>query len=262
MEGIVDKNIEYYDKRRHETYAHEMNQDNPENHSWYAQLKQFIDQYALHDKKCLEIGSGKGLFQNMVEDYTGTDVAESVLKFYRKPYKVAIDGAYPFEDESFDAIWTITVYEHIPDLQKAMLEIKRLLRPGGVVWFAPAWQCRSWAADGYPVRPYRDFDWKGKLIKASVPIRDSILWRSLFIFPKRFYRHLFYILGKKYEEILYEKIIPNWEHYWMSDADACNSIDPHDAILWFESNGFKCLSHSMHLKALLVRTGGLVFRKE
>ncbi|WP_343231963.1 class I SAM-dependent methyltransferase [Tahibacter amnicola] len=64
----------------------------------------------------------------------------------REPYRVTEGTRYLFEDASFDAIRTITVYAHIPHWQEAMLEIKRLLKPGGVVYFAPAWQCRTWVA--------------------------------------------------------------------------------------------------------------------
>jgi len=259
----MKKNIEYYDQRRDDTYGYELKVEKPGDHSFYGPLKRFIDGYSLYEKKCLEIGSARGLFQDMVEDYTGTDVAESVRGDFHKPYKVMEpSGRYPFDDEAFDAIWTITVYEHIPDLQKALLEIDRLIKPGGVVFFAPAWQCRPWNADGYPVRPYSDFGWKGKLIKASIPLRNSVFWRSMFLFPKRFFRAFAFAMGNEHPLIKYRKIKPNWDHYWMSDADACNSIDPHDAILWFESHGFRCLSHPLHRKAFLVRTGGLVLRKK
>lgn len=251
----------FYDERRHETYAHDYHKLRAEDHSHYSDLKAFIDRFQLQDKKCLEIGSSGGFFQDMVDDYWGTDIAENLAKYYHKPYRVASGSHYPFENEMFDAIWTITVYEHIPELQEALLEIKRLLKPGGVVLFAPAWQCRAWAADGYAVRPYSDFGWKGKLIKASIPIRNSIIWRSLFIFPKRFVRHLLFLLGYRFKEIRYRKLKANYDIYWTSDSDACNSIDPHDAILWFLSHGFECLSHPTHLSAFFVRTGALIFRK-
>lgn len=254
--------LSFYDERRQETYSHDYKTLRAEDHSYYKGLKDFVERYQLGDKRCLEIGSSVGVFQDMVDDYWGTDVAESLAGYYHKPYRVAQGSRYPFEDEMFDAIWTITVYEHIPDLQQAMLEIERLLKPGGLVFFAPAWQCRPWAAQGYAVRPYGDLDWKGKLIKASIPIRDSILWRSIHIFPKRFLRHLRFLMGYRYEEIQYRKLDPNYEVYWTSDSDACNSIDPHDAILWFLNHGFECLSHPSHLKALFVRTGILVFRKK
>jgi len=251
----------FYDERRQETYAHDYGAMRADDHPYYAELKAFIDQYGLGKKRCLEIGSSGGFFQDMVDNYWGTDIAASLAKYYHKPYQVAEGDRYPFEDGMFDAIWTITVYEHIPDLQQALLEIERLLKPGGVVFFAPAWQCRPWAAAGYAVRPYSDFNWKGRLIKASIPIRDSVLWRSMFVFPKRFVRHFLFVMGYRFNEIRYRKLKANYETYWVSDSDACNSIDPHDAILWFLSHGFECLSHPSVSRMFFVRNGTLVFRK-
>lgn len=253
--------LSFYDERRLETYSHNYNIIKADQHSFFKGLINFIEHYQLEDKRCLEIGSSTGMFQDLVEDYWGTDIAESLARYYHKPYRVTHGSSYPFEDEMFDAIWTITVYEHIPDLQNALLEIDRLLKPGGVVFFAPAWQCRPWAAQGYSVRPYSDFDWKGKLVKASIPIRNSVAWRSLFIFPKRFWRHILFLLGYEFKEIKYKRLKPNYDTYWTSDSDACNSIDPHDALLWFLSHGFECVSHPSHIKALFVRTGALTFRK-
>lgn len=252
----------FYDERRHQTYAHDYTKTRPEEHSCYKELRDYVEAYALSkDKKCLEIGSSGGFFQDMVEDYYGTDIAHSLAQHYHKPYRVAEGPDYPFDDQTFDAIWTISVFEHIPHLQQSLLEIKRLIKPGGVVFFAPAWQCRSWAADGYAVRPYSDFGLKGKLVKASIPLRDSAIWRGLFIFPKRMWRHLSFCLGKRYTRVLYKKLTPNYKTFWTSDSDACNHIDPHDAILWFASHGFDCLSHPFHRKALMVRTGALIFKK-
>lgn len=234
----------------------------PEEHVAYRDLKYFIDNFKLHDKKCLEIGSARGIFQNIILDYTGLEVAESLAVFYKKPFFVLNkDGTFPFEDHTFEAIWTWEVYEHIPDLNQALFELKRILKPGGVALFAPAWQARPWAAEGYAVRPYSDFGLKGKLIKASIPLRNTLFWRYLFIFPKRIYGRFLFILGKNYNKMTYKKLVPNYDHYWVSDSDACNCIESHDAILWFESNGFKCLSHPTHIKALLSR-GPLIFRKD
>jgi SAM-dependent methyltransferase len=253
---------DFYDARRSQTYAHDYRQIQAEQQPCYGQLREFIERFHLTDKRCLEIGSSGGFFQDMVEDYWGTDIAESLAQYYHKPYRVAQGASYPFEDAMFDAIWTIAVFEHIPDLHKAMLEIHRLLKPGGVVFFAPAWQCRPWAAQGYSVRPYRDLDWKGRLIKATIPVRNSVWWRSLFVFPKRLIRHALFLAGFRPKELAYRRLIPNYEIFWCADSDACNSIDPHDAILWFLSHGFECVSHPTCTKVFLVRTGALVFRKK
>jgi SAM-dependent methyltransferase len=206
----------------------------PELHPNFKELKAFIEAYALKSKKCLEIGSSGGFFQDMVEDYYGTDIDPSLAQYYHKPYRIAENERYPFDDQMFDAIWTITVFEHIPHLQQALLEIKRLLKPGGVVMFAPAWQCRPWAADGYAVRPYKDFGLKGKLIKASIPFRDSVIWRGLFIFPKRLYRHFRFCLGMCFaKERLYEK------NFFQTQS-----------VLWCALSCLACVALSYHLSRI------------
>lgn len=254
---------DFYGKRRSETYGDSYTIRAPENHKRFlGPLQDFIDRNDLKSGKCLEIGSSGGGFQDMVEDYYGTDIAPELAKHYHKPYRVAVDGRYPFEDGFFDAIWTHAVFEHIPDLQLALEEVVRMLKPGGVLLFFPAWQCRPWAADGYAVRPYRDFGLLGKLVKGTIPIRNSIFWRSAFIFPKRLWRSLLYAVGNKPKLIRYRRLKANYTTFWTSDSDACNSIDAHDAILWFESRGIRCVSHPLYWRAFVFRTGGLVFQKQ
>ncbi len=246
----MDRYRAFYDERRKDTYAHDYDKFKAEEHPSFSELKAFIDRFHLKNKRCLEIGSSGGFFQDMVDDYSGTDISEGLGKYYHKTYKVGEDGAYPFGDEDFDCIWTITVYEHIPKLQKALWEIKRMLKPGGLVFFAPAWHCRPWASGGYNIRSYRDLNLRGKIVKASIPIRNNLLWRSIFIF------------GYKFTNIRYKKIKPNYEKYWGADSDACNQMYSHDAILWFLCNGFSCLSHETNRSILFVRSTSLIFQKK
>jgi len=42
----------------------------------------------------------------------------------------------PFENESFDLVFGHAVLHHIPDLDKAFAEFRRVLRPGGAIAFA------------------------------------------------------------------------------------------------------------------------------
>jgi SAM-dependent methyltransferase len=65
--------------------------------------------------------------------------------------KPVSDGAYevrafdaralPFEDESFDVVFSSCAFEHINELDVALAEMQRVLRPGGalVTLFAPIW---------------------------------------------------------------------------------------------------------------------------
>jgi SAM-dependent methyltransferase len=80
-------------------------------------------------------------------------------------------AALPFEDQSFDAIFSVATFEHILDLPQAVREMHRVLRPGGIVYsnFGPIWssckghhvraragQERAWHADP-KLNPLPDF---------------------------------------------------------------------------------------------------------
>jgi len=255
---VYNKQRKFYDREyRSDRYSDVKSADH---HSFYSTLEAFIDKYQLHNKQCLEIGCGRGAFQDMVSDYTGVDISKSVRYYLHKPFCTASVTELPFKDNSFDAIWSYAVLEHVPNPENALTEIRRVLRNNGLLLLAPAWQCRSWAAEGYPVRPYGDFDLRGKLIKASIPIRDSVLFRSTYIFPMRIVRSIKCYLYKKPLQFRYRNLKPNYDKFWMSDSDAVNSIDPYEAILWFVSRGDECLMYTNWLSKFLVRTGPLEFR--
>jgi len=230
-----------------------------EDHPFFSTLKSFVESFSLRKKNCLEIGCGRGAFQDMVKNYTGTDLAESVAPFIRKPFFRASATSLPFPSNTFDAAWSYAVLEHISAPETALCEMRRVLKPGGLLLLSPAWQCRPWNAKGYPVRPYGDFNWKGKLIKASIPIRDSVLFRSFFVFPRRLTR-LAAFLRSRPTQFLFKPLEPNYDHYWMSDSDAVCSMDPYEAILWFTSRNDSCLNYPAPLSQFFVRTGHLIFR--
>ena len=232
----------------------------PEEHSSYIDLRRFVDDHDLVNKRCLEIGAGRGAFQDLVPDYTATDVSDVVRRYFHKPFFQASATQLPFQDDSFHAIWSVAALEHIPEPEKALSEMRRVLKHKGLIYLAPAWQCRPWAAQGYPVRSYKEFDLKGKLVKASVFVRDSVAYRSLFIFPQRLLHLASHGLARKPTTLRYRELTPNYEHFWMPDSDAVNSIDPFEAILWFCSRGDECPSHPDLLSQFFVRTGALIVR--
>lgn len=234
-------------------------ENNPTQHPFYPILTQFIDSWDLqHGKKCLEIGSSKGLFQNLVEDYTGVDIAESLACYYTKNFFVTRDETLSFADNYFDAIFTYATHEHIPELEISLEEIFRVLKPGGVVLFAPAWHTRPWFAGGYMVRPYSDFKVWQKIIKFSIPLRNFFLYRYSVVFSRR----LINLLGHAFRFgkpvfLKYKKLKANYEIYWQSDSDACNSIDPFDVILWCRARGIQIIGYENLIKSLFFREIGL-----
>ena len=234
----------------------------PLTNSW-PNLKRFVTEHNLVESgKCIEFGCGRAENQDMVRDYTGTDISSTVAKHFR-PDKTFVQCSatdLPFPDNSFDGGWSIWVLEHVPEPEKMLSEIRRVIKPGGVVFLHPAWQVREWAANGYPVRPYSDFGLRGKLIKASVPLRNWIVWRSLFVFSNRFLRLLERTLSKAPTKFRFKRLTPNFEKFWMPDSDAMNKMDPYEAIVWFRSRGDEIIYPASPLKQFLIRTNEICIR--
>jgi ubiquinone/menaquinone biosynthesis C-methylase UbiE len=100
----------------------------------------------------LEIGSGTGYFSlnlvqlGVIERLTATDISPGMLKRLSntaaalgldRVTTVATEAeTLPFADESFDLVFGHAVLHHIPDLDRAFAEFRRVLRPGGVIAFA------------------------------------------------------------------------------------------------------------------------------
>jgi ubiquinone/menaquinone biosynthesis C-methylase UbiE len=100
----------------------------------------------------VEIGSGTGYFSlnlvqlGVVERLTATDISPGMLARLAatagalgltRVSTVATEAEeLPFEDGSFDLVFGHAVLHHIPDLDRAFAEFRRVLRPGGVIVFA------------------------------------------------------------------------------------------------------------------------------
>jgi ubiquinone/menaquinone biosynthesis C-methylase UbiE len=101
--------------------------------------------------RSLEIGAGTGYFTlNMLQDgvvreATATDISPGMLDTLQANASrvgvavetVACDAEQlPFADESFDLVLGHAVLHHIPHLDRAFAEFRRVLRPGGRFVFA------------------------------------------------------------------------------------------------------------------------------
>jgi ubiquinone/menaquinone biosynthesis C-methylase UbiE len=99
----------------------------------------------------LEIGSGTGYFSlnlmqlGTIQKLTATDISAGMLtRLATTAAGLGLDvetvrteaEELPFEDESFDLVFGHAVLHHIPDLDKAFAEFRRVLRPGGAIAFA------------------------------------------------------------------------------------------------------------------------------
>jgi SAM-dependent methyltransferase len=207
-----------------------------------GEIRQFVQRQGLEDKRILEIGSGRGYLQDVVSDYTGLDISPAVAAKYHKPFVLGSATAMPFTDSSFDAAWTIWVMEHIATPQKAFEEMRRVIKPGGVLFLGVAWNCPTWLADGFGVRPYADFTLAGKLVKASIPLRSSVPFVYGHLIPVRATRLIHYRVTGSQTALRFRRLEPNYDVYWQADSDAAISLDMFETMLWFQSRGDSCLN--------------------
>jgi SAM-dependent methyltransferase len=207
-----------------------------------GQVQRFVDRFGLHDASVLDVGSGTGYLQDVVTNYTGLDISRAVSRHYHKRFVAGTATAMPFHDNEFDAVWSIWALEHIPNPEAALREIRRVVKPGGLLFLHPAWDCKPWAADGYEARPFSDFGLGGKLIKASIPLREGSAYTFITTVPNRILRRMF--SGSEPTRLHYRRLEPNFTEYWQADADAVNSLDPMEVAMWFESRGDTCLGCS------------------
>ena len=101
--------------------------------------------------RSLEIGAGTGYFAlnllqtGVVSEAVCTDISPGMLRALEANAlrlgltvtTAACDAEdLPFDDASFDVVYGHAVLHHLPDLERAFAEFRRVLRPGGVVLFA------------------------------------------------------------------------------------------------------------------------------
>ena len=90
--------------------------------------KKFISSYITEDKICLNIGSGNS---NISDQVFNVDIFE-----YENVNVVCDIEDLPFKDNSIDLILNIAVLEHVPNPQKVIDEIYRILKPNGIIYTA------------------------------------------------------------------------------------------------------------------------------
>jgi ubiquinone/menaquinone biosynthesis C-methylase UbiE len=103
----------------------------------------------------------------------GVDMAESQIEMARvlanagshknATFHVGDITNLPFEDGYFDVAHCCTVLMHVPDTQAALDEVKRVIKPGGLI------SCRETIYDSMFVSPESDgWDWAIKLVARRI----------------------------------------------------------------------------------------------
>lgn len=107
--------------------------------------REMLDLLTIHPRdRVLDVGCSSGvLLSRLTVTYriegVGVDISLSSLKTasledpHLNRYSLADGESLPFEEESFDYVFSFDLLEHLPEPEKCIREMSRVLKPGGVL---------------------------------------------------------------------------------------------------------------------------------
>lgn len=138
--GSSDANRQYYDAFAAD-YERERGQNDPGGyHELLDELEASYVRRFGQGKDVLEVGCGTGLVLLRLREFarraSGVDLSPGMLeKAKQRGLDVTLGSAtaLPFESNQFDVTCSFKVLAHVPEIEKALAEMARVTRPGGVV---------------------------------------------------------------------------------------------------------------------------------
>jgi 2-polyprenyl-6-hydroxyphenyl methylase/3-demethylubiquinone-9 3-methyltransferase len=116
--------------------------DDPEPWDWERRRALLLGE-ARPGERVLDLGCGAGRFVAALAgagaDPVGVEIAEGALERARRNAPgaelalLAPDGSLPLPHRSVDLVWCSEVLEHVADAAHLLVEVRRVLRPGGRV---------------------------------------------------------------------------------------------------------------------------------
>jgi SAM-dependent methyltransferase len=216
---------------------------------FYKEYIQFVQAAVPRGARVLDVGCGAGWSSKLLSDASydvcGTDLTDAALEVTAGPrlaFNVGNAMELPFEAASFDAVTTYQVLEHVPDPERALQEIHRVLRPGGIVCvvgphlmsplnslrsvFRYAWRNRPWPTifvrrPGMPRHPGGNT--LPESVHALVRNTSSIVTKTLAREPRFVMR------------------TPDHVPPFHADNDACYLCNPIDLWKFFSLRGYRVL---------------------
>jgi ubiquinone/menaquinone biosynthesis C-methylase UbiE len=139
-------NNEYYtdEERASEAYLREIED---RRYRWHYHLRDLFAHLRGGHGRLLEVGCGIGVDSVQLArcgfDVTAVDLTEAAIEVARQSARmrgVSIDfrvgnaESLDFPDASFDAVYSFGVLHHTPDIDRAVAEVQRVLKPGGTAY--------------------------------------------------------------------------------------------------------------------------------
>jgi ubiquinone/menaquinone biosynthesis C-methylase UbiE len=139
-------NNEYYtdEEKASEAYFSEIE---TKRYRWHYHLVDLFRSLQGSHGRLLEVGSGIGVDSIQLArcgfDVTAVDLTQSAIDIARQfaerrgvsiDFRLGNAEGLDFPDESFDAVYSFGVLHHTPDIEQAVAEVRRVLRPRGTAY--------------------------------------------------------------------------------------------------------------------------------
>ena len=215
----------------------------------YGDYARFVSGFAPATADLLDVGCGNGwsaeVFSRLGHRVTGMDLNAA---FFEPPVSGSLtlkEGSaldLPFTENSFDVVGTNQVLEHVSDPQRALAEMLRVLRPGGVLCvvspnlISPLIPLRTLFRHAWRNRPLQQIFLQG----TGMPHHPSgntvpealvgVLANTVRIAKQSFSK-----------QALFEMRQPDMQPPFSADNDACYWCNPLDLIRFFQAHSCEVL---------------------
>lgn len=105
----------------------------------------------------LDVGCGFRPWESVFDGVPARTVGVDFSTDYALPHALGVADRLPFRDSSVDAIILSEVLEHVPDLPAAVREVRRVVKPGGLLFISTPFLYREHGQPYDFQRPTRYF---------------------------------------------------------------------------------------------------------
>ena len=140
---------------------------------WIVFKELLKNRHFNNGKRCLEIGCGRGTisayFSDDGYDCTLLDISESVIEIAKEifkknslkaTFKVGNANNLPFENNSFDIVFSIGLLEHFEDVETPIKEQIRVLDKGGLFI--------AYVVPNYTENIQKEYNWINDILKGYI----------------------------------------------------------------------------------------------
>ncbi|MEE4175774.1 MAG: bifunctional 2-polyprenyl-6-hydroxyphenol methylase/3-demethylubiquinol 3-O-methyltransferase UbiG [Xanthomonadales bacterium] len=148
MQSITRNNLDLYDQFATDWWSDDVRWVRTLKNLVPGRLGWFEQHIDWNGKSVLDVGCAGGFMSEAIAergaDVTGIDPAEQAIDAARTHarhrglnvrYDTGVGEDLPYDDGRFDAVVCVDVLEHVQDLDRVVLEIGRVLKPGGTFLF-------------------------------------------------------------------------------------------------------------------------------